>query len=43
MFSTKIASWLTIVATVCFILLIALQVSEVMFYRATPSVWPTTL
>ena len=42
MFSTKIAGWLAIVATVCFLILIALQVSEMMAYRVAPSLWPTT-
>ena len=42
MFSTKIASWLALVATVCFLLLVVFQVSELMSYRAAPSVWPTT-
>jgi hypothetical protein len=41
MFSSKVASWVAIVATVCFIALAALQVAEIMSYRAEPSVWPT--
>jgi hypothetical protein len=41
MFSSKVASWIAIAATVCFIVLAALQVTELMSYRAPPSVWPT--
>ncbi|HPG00623.1 MAG TPA: hypothetical protein PLE77_11180 [Kiritimatiellia bacterium] len=40
MFSSKIASWLAIVATVCFIVLITLQVLELMHYSGDPSAWP---
>jgi hypothetical protein len=41
MFSSKVASLIAIVATVCFIVLAALQVSEMMSYKAEPSVWST--
>lgn len=41
MFSTKIASWIALAASVCFLLLIVFQVIEFMHYRAAPSVWPT--
>ena len=40
MFSSKIASVLAIVATVCFVVLITLQVLELMHYSAAPSAWP---
>ena len=40
MFSTKTAGVLAIAATVCFLLVIVLQVSEMMSYGANPSVWP---
>jgi hypothetical protein len=43
MFSTKIASWLAIVAAVCFLILIVLQIVELSSYRAAPSVWPVSL
>ena len=41
MFSTKIAGWLAVAATVCFLFLILFQVSEMMSYSSAPSVWPT--
>ena len=41
MFSTKIAGILAVTATVCFLLLVVFQVSELMSYRSDPSVWPT--
>ena len=41
MFSTKIAGWLAIATTVCFLLLIVFQVTELMSYRSAPSIWPT--
>jgi hypothetical protein len=41
MFSTKIAGVLAVVATVCFLLLVVFQVTEIMSYRSAPSVWPT--
>ena len=41
MFSTKIAGLLAVVATVCFLLLVVFQVTEMMSYRSAPSVWPT--
>ena len=41
MFDSKVASWLAIVATICFVALIALQVVELSFYGKPPSVWPT--
>ena len=40
MFSSKALSWISIVATVCLLLLIVFQTMEWMFYRAAPSVWP---
>lgn len=43
MFSTKIASWLAIVAVVCFLILIVLQIAELSYYKADPSVWPASL
>ncbi len=42
MFSTKTAGVLAIAATVCFLLLVVFQVSEMMSYSSDPSVWPTT-
>ena len=39
MFSTKIAGWIALVAVVLFAALIALQVVEISFYKAEPSVW----
>jgi hypothetical protein len=42
MFSTKIAGWLAMVTTVCFLVLIVFQVLELVSYRAAPSVWPIT-
>ncbi len=41
MFSTKTASAIALAATICFLLLVVFQVSELMSYRAAPSVWPT--
>lgn len=41
MFSTKIAGWIALAASVLFLLLIAFQAWELMYYRAAPSVWPT--
>ena len=41
MFSTKTASVLAILAAICFLLVVVFQVSELMSYRAAPSVWPT--
>jgi hypothetical protein len=43
MFSSKLASWIALAAALCFIALVALQVAELMSYRAPPSVWPTAL
>lgn len=40
MFSSKVLSILALVATVCFLALAALQVFELTYYRADPSVWP---
>ena len=34
--------WLTILAAICFIAVITLQVIEFMGYSAPPSVWPAT-
>jgi hypothetical protein len=42
MFSSKLAGWLAIAAAICFLLLVMFQVSEMMAYRAEPSVWPTS-
>mgnify|MGYP000978431553 CR=1 FL=1 len=42
MFSSKIAAWLALVATLCFLALIGLQVAELMGYGADPSAWPTS-
>ncbi len=41
MFSSKAITWVAIAATVCFLLLIVLQVSELRSFSAAPSVWPT--
>lgn len=43
MFSTKIASVLAIIATLFFLTLIVLQIAELSYYRADPSVWPTSM
>lgn len=43
MFSTKIASVLAIIATLCFLILIVLQIAELLYYRADPSVWPGSM
>ena len=40
MSSTKILSILAIVATLCFAVLVVLQVVELTHYSAPPSVWP---
>lgn len=40
MFSSKVISILAIAATVCFLLLIGLQIWEINGYSAEPSVWP---
>jgi len=39
MFSFKVLSWLAIVAVICFVVLITLQVLEMNYYTAAPSVW----
>ncbi len=38
--STKVLGVLSLVATLCFVALITLQVLELLYYRAVPSVWP---
>ena len=38
--STKVLSILAIIGTLCVIALIALQVMELTYYSADPSVWP---
>lgn len=43
MFSTKIASVLATIATLCFLTLIVLQIVELLYYRADPSVWPASM
>ena len=42
MFSTKIAGVLAIAATVCFLLLIVFQMTEMLSYGSDPSVWPAS-
>lgn len=42
MFSSKVASWLAIVAVICFLVLIGLQITEMMGYGADPSAWPAS-
>lgn len=36
----KVFGFLVIIAAICFIAVIALQVLEMSFYSAVPSVWP---
>ncbi len=38
--SNKIAAILAIVASLCFAALVTLQVMELNYYRAEPSLWP---
>lgn len=40
MLFTKILGVLALIATVCFVALVAMQVLELNFYSAAPSVWP---
>lgn len=40
MFSTKLAGFLALVATLCFIALVTLQVMEFIYYGAEPTLWP---
>lgn len=40
MFSSKVASWLAVIAVVCFLVLIGLQIAELMNYGGAPSAWP---
>lgn len=40
MFSTRIAGWIALAASVLFLFLIVFQAAELMYYRAAPSVWP---
>lgn len=42
MFSTKVVSILALVTTICFLALITLQVLEMAYYGADPSVWPAS-
>lgn len=39
MFSTKVASWLALIAVLVCVGLVTLQVLEFLFYRTEPSVW----
>jgi hypothetical protein len=39
MFSFKVLSWVALIATLCFIALVVLQVLEMNFYANPPSVW----
>ncbi len=41
MFSSKLASVLALIATLCFVATIVLQALELSHYGAPPSVWPT--
>ena len=38
--SSKAVSWVALVATVCFLVLVGLQAAELLHYSAEPSVWP---
>ncbi len=40
MFSSKVLALLALIAAVCFLALIGLQIGELMYYGAEPSVWP---
>ena len=40
MFSSKSMLILSVVAMVCFLALIGLQMSELSYYGADPSIWP---
>ncbi len=40
MFSSKVMTMLTAVATACFLILLGLQIGELMYYSGDPSVWP---
>ncbi len=42
MFSSKTLGILTLIAVICFLILIGLQVAELLHYQADPSVWPTS-
>jgi hypothetical protein len=39
MFSFKVLSWFALVASICFLVLTILQVLELNYYGATPSLW----
>lgn len=38
--SSKAAAWLALIATLCFVALVTIQVLELMYYAAEPSAWP---
>ncbi len=40
MFSSKTLGTLTLIAVICFVLLMGLQIAEFLYYRADPSAWP---
>ena len=40
MFSSKVMSILALVTVICFLVLMGLQITEILFYSAEPSVWP---
>jgi hypothetical protein len=39
---SKAFVWLAAIALICFVALVALQLGEVLFYRAAPTVWAQT-